>query len=68
MGKEKLFMSGHHKFSQLTEHFSKERQAKIAEKTAQLKVEMALGELRQALQLSQAKLAAYLYLLKSSHD
>jgi hypothetical protein len=40
-------MSGHRNFSQLTEHFSEEHQAAIAEKTAQLKVEMALSELRQ---------------------
>ena len=53
-------MSGHHKFSQLTEHFSEQRQVEIAEKTAQLKVEMALSELRQALQLSQTELAAKL--------
>jgi transcriptional regulator with XRE-family HTH domain len=53
-------MSGHRKFSQLTEHFSEERQAAIAEKTAQLKAEMALSELRQARQLSQVELAAKL--------
>jgi transcriptional regulator with XRE-family HTH domain len=50
-------MSGHRKFSQLTEHFSKERQAEIAQKTVEFKAEMALGELRQALQLSQTELA-----------
>jgi hypothetical protein len=32
-------MSGHDIFSQLTEHFSEDRQAAIAEKTAQLKKE-----------------------------
>jgi predicted transcriptional regulator len=53
-------MSGHHKFSRLTEQFSEERQAEIAQKTVQLKTEMALGELRKALQLSQADLAAKL--------
>jgi ribosome-binding protein aMBF1 (putative translation factor) len=53
-------MSGHHKFSQLTEHFSEERRAEINKQTAQLKAEMALGELRQALQLSQTELAAKL--------
>jgi transcriptional regulator with XRE-family HTH domain len=53
-------MSGRRKFSQLTGHFSVERQAEITRKTAQLKAEMALGELRQALQLSQAELAAKL--------
>jgi transcriptional regulator with XRE-family HTH domain len=53
-------MSGHRKFSQLTEHFSEKRQAEIAQKTTQFKAEMALRELRQALQLSQAELAAKL--------
>jgi ribosome-binding protein aMBF1 (putative translation factor) len=53
-------MSGHHKFSRLTEHFSEERQAKVSQRTVQLKAEMALAELRQALQLSQAQLAANL--------
>jgi predicted transcriptional regulator len=50
-------MSGHHKFSRLTEHFSEERQVEIAQSTVRLKAEMALGELRRALQLSQAELA-----------
>ena len=50
-------MSGHRKFSQLTQHFSEERRAGIAHQTSQLKVEMALKELRQALQLSQTELA-----------
>ena len=53
-------MSGHRKFSQLTEHFSKERKDEIDQKTSQLKMEMALSELRQALQLSQAELATKL--------
>lgn len=53
-------MTGHRKFSQLTEHFSEERQAEVTQKTAQLKAEMALGELRQALQLSQSELATKL--------
>ncbi|PSB02622.1 XRE family transcriptional regulator [Merismopedia glauca] len=53
-------MSGHHKFSQLIEQISEERQVEIAQKTAQLKAEMALSELRQALQLSQTELAAKL--------
>ncbi len=50
-------MSGHRKFSQLIENFSEERQAEIDKKTAQLKSEMALNELRQALEISQTKLA-----------
>jgi transcriptional regulator with XRE-family HTH domain len=53
-------MSGHHKFSQLTQNASPERRARVAEKTAQLKAQMALHELRQARQLSQAQLAALL--------
>jgi hypothetical protein len=50
-------MTGHHKFSQLTQDFSPARKAKIAAKKAQLKEEMALDELRQALKISQAELA-----------
>jgi ribosome-binding protein aMBF1 (putative translation factor) len=53
-------MSGHRKFFQLIENFSEERQAEIAQKTSQLKVEMSLHELRQALKLSQSELAAKL--------
>lgn len=53
-------MSGHHKFSQLIEQISEERQVEITQKTAQLKAEMALAELRQAVQMSQAELAAKL--------
>jgi transcriptional regulator with XRE-family HTH domain len=49
-------MSGHRKFSQLIENFSDERKALITQKTAVLKSEMALHELRQALQLSQTEL------------
>ncbi len=50
-------MTGHHKFSQLTEGFSEKRKEKIASKTALLKEEMALHELRKALKISQAELA-----------
>ena len=50
-------MSGHNKFSNLTQNFSAERKAQIAAKTAQLSKEMALCELRQALKISQAELA-----------
>jgi ribosome-binding protein aMBF1 (putative translation factor) len=53
-------MSGHHKFSRLTENFSEERRAEVSQRTVQLKAEMALGELRQALHLSQAELATSL--------
>lgn len=50
-------MSGHQKFSNLTQNFSPQRKAKIAAKKAQLSEEMALCELRQALKISQAQLA-----------
>ena len=53
-------MSGHHPFSKLTANFSVERKAQIEEKVKQLESEMALHELRQAFQLSQADLAAKL--------
>jgi ribosome-binding protein aMBF1 (putative translation factor) len=60
MAKEGLIMSGHRQFSQLTEHFSNQRQAEVAEKTTRLKAEMLLSELRKALQLSQVELASRL--------
>ncbi|NEP60253.1 MAG: XRE family transcriptional regulator [Symploca sp. SIO2G7] len=50
-------MSGHRKFSELTKDFSPQRQARIADKVENLKKEMALNELRQALELSQEELA-----------
>lgn len=50
-------MSGHHKFLKLTEGFSPQRQAYIRSRTASLQEEMALAELRQALQLTQSELA-----------
>ncbi|MFB2922538.1 MULTISPECIES: hypothetical protein [Aerosakkonema] len=37
-------MTGHHKFNQLIKNISPERKARIAEKTAQLKQEIALGK------------------------
>lgn len=37
-------MSGHYKFSRLTEHFSEERQAEIAQKTVHFRIKVALGE------------------------
>jgi len=55
-------MSGHHKFTQLTEGFSPQRQADISRRTALLKEEMALAELQQALQLTQTELAQKLQL------
>lgn len=50
-------MSGHYKFTGLTQGFSGQRQADITHRTAQLQKEMALAELRQALQITQAALA-----------
>ncbi|GAX44866.1 putative transcriptional regulator [Tolypothrix sp. NIES-4075] len=50
-------MTGHHKFSRLTEDFGATRKAKTAAKKTQLKQEMAIHELRQALKISQAELA-----------
>lgn len=50
-------MTRHHKFSQLTQDFEATRKAKIAAKKTQLKEEMAIHELRQALKISQAELA-----------
>ncbi|MEY3867779.1 MAG: hypothetical protein RLZZ338_1670 [Cyanobacteriota bacterium] len=41
-------MTGHHKFNQLLENISPERRARIAQKTAKLKEEIALNELQQA--------------------
>jgi ParB-like chromosome segregation protein Spo0J len=55
-------MSGHHKFPQLTEGFSPQRQADISRRTALLKEEMALAELQQALQLTHTELAEKLQL------
>ena len=43
-------MSGHRKFSRLTENFSDVRQETITQKTDRIKVEMALSELQQAFQ------------------
>lgn len=50
-------MSGHHQFSNLTKDWSQERKERVAAKVAELKQEMALAELRQALELSQEELA-----------
>ena len=50
-------MTGHNNFSKLTQDFSTARKEKIAAKTTQLKEEMAIYELRQALKISQAELA-----------
>jgi hypothetical protein len=54
-------MSGHRPFSDLTKHFSPERQARIAEKVHTLTQAMALADLREARAHSQADLAARLH-------
>lgn len=51
--RDRFNMAGHHKFSHLTQDLSAARIAKIAEKVAQLKEEMAIHELSQALKISQ---------------
>ncbi len=45
------------KFSELTKNFSPERRARIAARKAELRPEMDLAELRQALALTQSTLA-----------
>ena len=54
-------MSGHRPFRELTKDFSLERQARIADNVRRLKHDMALAELRQARQQSQAELATRLH-------
>ena len=54
-------MSGHHPFRELTKDFAPERQARIADTVRRLQHDMALAELRQARQQSQAELAARLH-------
>lgn len=43
------------KFSELTEDWSQKRQDRVAARVSEMKGEMALNELRQALELSQAE-------------
>ena len=50
-------MTGHKPFSELTKDFSPERKAKIADQTNQLREEMTLQELREALNLHQTELS-----------
>jgi len=49
-------MSGHRPFTELTRRFSAKRKARVAERVAELKAEMALAELRHAREHSQAEL------------
>lgn len=53
-------MSGHRPFTELTRKFSAKRKARVAERVAELKAEMALAELRQARERSQEELARVL--------
>ena len=53
-------MTGHHKFSQLTAHFSESRKAKIAAKTEQLKAELKQLESAQFWETYQAQIARQL--------
>jgi len=49
-------MSGHKPFSELTRHFSPERNARVAAETNRLREEMTLYELREALHIQQDEL------------
>jgi transcriptional regulator with XRE-family HTH domain len=57
-------MSGRQKFNTLTKHISPERRAKIEERKIELREEMALHELRQAIGTSQETLADQLDVLQ----
>ena len=50
-------MTGHKPFSELTKDFSPERKVKIASLTNQLREEMTLQEMREALNLHQTELS-----------
>ena len=50
-------MSGRHQFQELTRDFTPERRRRVDAKKAELAVEMALRELRQAMALTQQDLA-----------
>lgn len=53
-------MTGHHPFKDLTKTFPPDRKARVAARVHELKTEMALAELRQARERSQADLARVL--------
>ncbi len=53
-------MTGHRPFTELTKKLSARRRARVAERVAELKAEMALAELRQAREHSQEELARVL--------
>ena len=50
-------MSGRHRFSELTENFTRERRKRVKDGTAELLQEMRLHELRRARELTQLELA-----------
>ena len=60
-------MTGHKPFSELTKDFSLERKAKIASLTNQLREEMTLQELREALNLHQTELSGTRSTTKAEH-
>ena len=53
-------MTGHHPFKDLTKTFPPDRKARVAARVHELKTEIALAELRQARERSQADLARVL--------
>ena len=53
-------MTGHRPFKELTKDLSPDRKARVAGRVAELKSEMALAELRQARDRTQAELARVL--------
>lgn len=59
-------MSGKKSFSSLSNKMSPESKARVAEKTAALREEMDLSELRRARQLSQESLAQTLHVSQGS--
>jgi transcriptional regulator with XRE-family HTH domain len=50
-------MTGHRSFSNLTKKFSPERRARIATEATELRAEMELAELREALHVTQTELS-----------
>lgn len=59
-------MSGRNSFNELTNTISAERRAYIEERKIELREEMALAELRQAMGVSQAALAKQLEVLQAA--
>jgi DNA-binding transcriptional regulator YiaG len=59
-------MSGRHSFDELKKTMSPESQARIEKKTAKLREEMALAELRKAMSLTQVDLAELLHIKQAA--